>query len=193
MTSFREKRDQVEQKVMVNLLSEIEKNPSCTQRGLSQDLGIALGLMNQYVKRCVSKGWVRASQVSPRRMTYFLTPEGFLEKSQMVRDYLAGSLSFFRDAKGQCEEVFAFCETQGWQNIALVGAGDLAEIAHLVSQAMNIETTLVVDMGTLKEFDAVMITDVLNPQSIYDDLKKHLPKERLVVLDLLHISRGGAV
>ena len=66
---------------MVHLLSEIERNPSFTQRGLAGELNIALGLMNQYLKRCVTKGWVKASQISPRRITYFLTPEGFIEKA----------------------------------------------------------------------------------------------------------------
>ena len=93
----------------MGLLNAIEKNPSFTQRGLSSDLGVALGLMNQYLKRCVTKGWVRASQVSPRRIAYFLTPEGFKEKSQMVRDYLSSSLSFFRDARSQCDVVFRVC------------------------------------------------------------------------------------
>ncbi len=74
--------------------------------------------MNQYLKRCVTKGWVRASQISPRRITYFLTPEGFKEKSRMVKDYLARSMTFFRDARAQCEEVFAHCKAQGWSKIA---------------------------------------------------------------------------
>lgn len=191
MAPFQEKKDQAEQKVMVSLLSEIEKNPSCTQRGLSKDLGIALGLMNQYIKRCINKGWVRASQVSPRRITYFLTPEGFLEKSQMVRDYLAGSFSFFRDAKAQCEEAFLFCEAQRWSKVALVGVGDLAEIAHLVAQGVGVEATIIGDAEAFKEFDAVLITEVEHPQKTYETLTKHVPQERLLVLDLLHVSRKG--
>ena len=52
MPTFQNTREQTEQKVMVQLLSEIERNPSFTQRGLAGELGIALGLMNQYLKRC---------------------------------------------------------------------------------------------------------------------------------------------
>jgi len=64
---------------MVHLLSEIDRNPSFTQRSLASELGIALGLMNHYLKRCITKGWIRASQISPRRISYFLTSEGFAE------------------------------------------------------------------------------------------------------------------
>src|SRR3990167_5444711 len=88
MAAFQDTREQTEKKVMVHLLSEIDRNPSFTQRGLASELGIALGLMNQYLKGCVTKGWLHASQISPRRITYFLTPEGFKEKSNMVTDVL---------------------------------------------------------------------------------------------------------
>ncbi len=95
----------MEQKVMGHLLTEIEKNPSLTQRGLASELGVALGLINQYFKSCVIKVWLRTSQVSSRRITYFLTPEGFKEKSWMVGQYLTRFLTFFRDTRKQCEEV----------------------------------------------------------------------------------------
>ena len=86
MAAFQDTREQTEQKVMVHLLSEIESNPSFTQRSLAEGLGIALGLMNQYLKRCVNKGWIRATQISPRRITYFLTTNGFKEKMKKFMD-----------------------------------------------------------------------------------------------------------
>lgn len=190
MAAFQDTRQHTEQKVMVHLLTEIESNPSFTQRGLASELGIALGLMNQYLKSCVTKGWVRASQISPRRITYFLTPEGFKEKSQMVKGYLARSLTFFRDAKTQCNIVFEVCQQKGWQKIALVGDGDLAEIAQLVAQGCGLCVDLVgLDMD-LRIYDAVLVTDVMNPQGTYDSLKDKVESYRVLVLPLLHISRG---
>lgn len=189
MAAFQDTREQTEQKVMVHLLSEIERNPSFTQRGLAGELNIALGLMNQYLKRCITKGWIRASQVSPRRITYFLTPSGFLEKSHMVKDYLARSMSFFRDAKSQCEEAFEHCKSQGWVNIALVGEGDLADIAILVISADNFVIDVVSPDADLKKYDAVIITDVMNPQGTYDLIKHKVDYHKLLTLNLLHISK----
>src|SRR5690349_16493460 len=123
MATFQETREQMEQKVMVHLLTEVERNPSFTQRRLASELGIALGLMNQYLKCCITKGWIRPAQVSPRRISYFLTPEGFNEKRQMVTTYLARSFVFFRDARSQCETLFEECQHKGWQKIGLVGSG----------------------------------------------------------------------
>ena len=189
MAAFQNTREQTEQKVMVHLLTEIDRNPSFTQRGLASELGIALGLMNQYLKSCVTKGWIRASQLSPRRITYFLTPDGFKEKSSMVTDYLARSLTFFRDAKAQVEEAFNNCHKQGWNKVAFVGEGDLADIAKLVSHATNIQVNLVAINSDFTSFDAVMITDVVNPQGTYDVLKGKVEYNHLLALRLLHISK----
>lgn len=189
MAAFQDTREQTGQKVLVHLLSEIERNPSFTQRGLAQELGIALGLMNQYLKRCMTKGWIRGSQISPRRITYFLTPEGFKEKSYIVKDYLARSLTFFRDARTQCEEVFVECKAQGWLKIALVGAGDLADIAKLVAQGTGIKVEVIGANTDLGNYDAVLITDVMNPQGTYDTIKEKVEYRRLLTLRLLHISR----
>lgn len=214
MAIFQNIREQTEQKVMVHLLTEIEGNPSFTQRGLAGELGIALGLMNQYLKRCLTKGWIRASQVSSHRITYFLTPAGFKEKSLMVGDYLARSFTFFRDAKAQCEEAFIDCKTNGWLNIALVGSGDLADIAKLVAHGIGVGVNIMdlediigsmnqcVDADSmidedklnlkkidLKVYDAVLVTDVINPQSTYDAIHEKVEYQRLLTLKLLHISR----
>ncbi len=191
MSAFQDTREQTQQKTLVHLLSEIDRNPSFTQRGLASELGIALGLMNQYLKRCITKGWVRASQLSPRRIRYFITPEGFKEKGLMVTDYLSRSMTFFRDARAQCEEAFVYAKAQNWIKIALIGPGDLADIAQLVAQGMGLSLQ-VVDKTTadLSHFDAVLITDIMDPQGTYTTIKDKVEAQRVLVLPLLHISMG---
>lgn len=190
MAAFQDTREQTEQKVMVHLLSEIERNPSFTQRGLATELNIALGLMNQYLKLCVTKGWIRASQVSPRRITYFLTSEGFHEKSHMVRAYLARSMMFFRDARTECENAFAFCKAQDWKHIGLVGEGDLADIAKIVALSVKIEVENARVEADLKKYDAVLITDTVDPQGTYEALTNKVGYHHLLILPLLHISKA---
>ena len=189
MAAFQDTREQTEQKVMVHLLSEIERNPSFTQRGLAGELGIALGLMNQYLKRCTSQGLVRVSQISPRRISYFLTPKGLKEKSLMVKDYLARSLTFFRDAKIQCEEAAKHCNSLEWCNIALVGTGDLADIARLVFQGAGLNVNVVDVNENLDQYDAILVTDISAPQNTYDILRNRINCQNILVLKLLHISR----
>ena len=43
--------------ITLGVLSAVERDSAITQRSLSSELGIALGLANAYLKRCVRKGW----------------------------------------------------------------------------------------------------------------------------------------
>ena len=190
MATFQDTREHTERKVLVHLLSEIERNPSFTQRGLADELGIALGLMNQYLRRCVTKGWLRATHISPKRISYFLTPEGFREKSAMVTDYLARSFTFFKQARLQCETVFTECEAKGWTRIGLSNAGDLADIAYLVVQGTPLTLSVIRETDDRTDFDAILVTDAETPQQTYDSLKTKLKVDRILNLPLLHISKG---
>jgi DNA-binding MarR family transcriptional regulator len=192
MAVFQDIRTHIEKKVLVHLLSEIERNPSFTQRKLANELGIALGLMNQYLRSCVTKGWLRATHLSPKRITYFLTPEGFKEKSIMVTDYLARSFVFFKQARIQCESVFAECEKKGWARIGLSNPGDLGDIAQLVAQGTNLTLSVLVDMDDVTPFDVILVTDTESPQHTFDCLKTRFKVNRILDLPLLHISRGSS-
>src|SRR5215510_8474273 len=125
--------------ILLSVLDAVERDPTLTQRSVARDLGIALGLVNTYLKRCVRKGLVKVSQVPRRRYAYYLTPQGFAEKSRLTATYLSQSFSFFRRARGECAELFAAAVRRGHQRLALVGDGDLAEIASLVARDYPVE------------------------------------------------------
>ena len=115
--------------VVLRLLSSIERDSAITQRKLAGHLGIALGLANAYLRRCIRKGFVKATRVPFNRYAYYVTPQGFAEKSRLTASYFAASLDFFRRARGECGMLLAQCADDGWSRVALFGAGDLAEIA----------------------------------------------------------------
>ena len=117
--------------ITLGVLSAIEENERATQRAISEELGIALGLANAYLKRCVKKGFVKVQHIPANRYAYYLTPTGFAEKSRLTADYLSMSFNFFRSSREQCAEQFAACQNRRWTRIALAGCGDLAEIFTL--------------------------------------------------------------
>src|SRR5665811_2593048 len=86
-------------RIMLGLLESVERNGAQTQRHLAAELGIALGLVNAYLKRCVKKGLVKVSEAPARRYAYYLTPHGFTEKSRLTVEYLSYSFTLFRRAK----------------------------------------------------------------------------------------------
>ena len=70
------------------LMSEIATEEPVSQRELARRLGIALGLVNSYLKNLVSKGFVRVKNFPRNRYAYLLTPKGFAEKSRLAYQHL---------------------------------------------------------------------------------------------------------
>src|SRR5438445_12112637 len=105
--------------VVLSVLTSIEGHGAITQRKLAGELGIALGLANAYLRRCVRKGLVKMRQVPLNRYAYYLTPQGFAEKSRLTAEYLAVSFDFFRRARTDCAVLLRQCEARGWRIVAL--------------------------------------------------------------------------
>src|SRR5690348_14739551 len=99
--------------IVLGLLTSVERDHAVTQRKLARDLGIALGLVNAYLRRCVHKGFIKVSQAPLNRYAYYLTPQGFAEKSRLTAEYLTVSLHFFRQARADCAVVLGQCAARG--------------------------------------------------------------------------------
>jgi DNA-binding MarR family transcriptional regulator len=136
--------------ITLGVLAAIEADSAISQRTLSNELGVALGLANAYLKRCVRKGFVKIQQVPRRRYAYYLTPQGFAEKARLTGEYLASSLQFFRRARAQINEMMSECTERGWRKIALAGASDIAEIATVTAHDHEVVLVGVIDGATEK-------------------------------------------
>lgn len=196
-----------ETEITLGVLEAVEENSAVTQRSVASELGIALGLTNAYLKRCVKKGLIKVNQIPPNRYAYYLTPKGFAEKSRLTAEYLSSSFTFFRRARTQCEAILSECANQGWRRVALVGDGDLAEIATLCAREFDLELVgvlgdgpagagraglpVVGDFEALGHIDAAVITDLSDPQGAFERLRGHLPEARVLAPAMLRIRRPG--
>jgi DNA-binding MarR family transcriptional regulator len=191
-------------RIVLGLLESVERDGAQSQRKLASDLGIALGLVNAYLKRCVKKGLVKIGQVPPRRYGYFLTPHGFAEKSRLTVEYLSSSFSFFRRAREDCSSVLGTAHARGWYRVALVGVSDLAEIATICALEKGIAIVAVVDAKSTNDrfvatpvvksiaavpggFDALVITDLQATRESVQAVVAELDAERVLVPALLGI------
>ena len=185
-------QDPGDPEIVLGLLSSIERDSAVTQRKLAGELGIALGLANAYLRRCVRKGLVKVSQVPLNRYAYYLTPQGFAEKSRLTAEYLAYSFDFFRRARRDCSELLRQCAAHGWRCVVLYGAGELAEIGVLSAGDSGIEIVCVVDASAAGRrcaglavvadlaaaqrhaapdgIDGIVLTDTRSPQASFDRL-----------------------
>src|SRR5512133_927428 len=81
------------------LMSEIAGDEPLSQRELSRRLGIAVGLVNSYMKNLVSKGFVRVKNFPSNRYAYLLTPQGLAEKSRLAYQHLSYFTSLYTVAR----------------------------------------------------------------------------------------------
>jgi DNA-binding MarR family transcriptional regulator len=191
-------------RIMLGLLDAVEQERAQSQRLLASELGIALGLVNAYLKRCIKKGLVKVRGAPARRYAYYLTPQGFAEKSRLTVEYLSYSFGFFRQAKTDCSGLFQSAKAGGVRKVLLAGQSDLAEIAALCAMEHGIEIVGVVQNGATKRkfiglpvfadfesasepFDAILITDLTTARETRDAAVARFGVGRVLVPELLRL------
>lgn len=145
MSGAPQRRQAENARTMLGLLESVERNGYQSQRHLAAELGIALGLVNAYLKRCVKKGLLKVKQAPARGYAYYITPRGLSEKTRLTFEYLSYSFSFFRAAKTDCAALLAEARARGVKRVVLAGVSDLAEIAIICAVDSGVEVVAVVD------------------------------------------------
>jgi DNA-binding MarR family transcriptional regulator len=205
-------RDDADERILAGLLASVDREGKISQRQLAAQLGVALGLVNAYLKRCVKKGLIKVRNAPPRRYVYYLTPHGFREKARLTAEFLAYSFASFREARTQCSALMDIAAARGWQSVALIGASDLTEIAILCASERGINVTAVIDDSVAKAkvigvpvvarlsilsppCDGFMITGIQKAQALYDEVVQAKGPDCVLVPPMLSIApkrrRGG--
>lgn len=125
--------------ILLGVLDAVDRDSKISQRIISRELDIALGLTNAYLKRCMRKGWIRIQQVPRRRYLYYLTPQGFAEKTRLTGEYLSSSFTFFRRAREQISRLLETCVEKDWNRIAFVGISELAEVGTICAHDFPVQ------------------------------------------------------
>lgn len=129
----------------LQLLSEISGEEPLSQRELSRRLGIAVGLVNSYLKNLVSKGYVRVKNFPSNRYAYLLTPQGIAEKSRLAYQHLNYFTSLYTVARQDYLDLFRRLEKSGVREVVFCGVDEVAEVAYLSLQETGLELVAVMD------------------------------------------------
>jgi len=185
----------------LGVLSAVDADSSVTQRSLASELGIALGLTNSYLKKCIDKGLVKIKQVPANRYAYYLTPRGFSEKSRLTAEYLQASFSFYRRAKKDFTNIMRICSEKNMLDIILSDQSELAEIALIISLNTNVNLLGIIGNSSknningipikenikfFKKFDKVIITNIDDSKSRYEELSKVVSIDKIIIPDALN-------
>lgn len=163
------KDEQLDDYRSLQLLDEISKNHELTQRDLSRKLGVALGLINSYLKNLVSKGYVTVSTIPRKRYTYYLTAHGFTEKTRLTYRHLQNFTTLYRVARRDFHNLFTKLRLAGPKRIAFCGIDEVTEIAYLSLKEAGLELAAIFDADSPKK-------DFLGHEILrFDDIKKIAP------------------
>lgn len=183
----------------LNVLSAVDADSKVTQRSLSAELGIALGLTNSYLRKCIDKGLIKIKQVPANRYSYYLTPSGFSEKTRLTAKYFKTSFKFYRKAKEECSSLLKELIANKKSRIIFSDYSEFAEIFSIV--ALNSEINILgaigldadntinipikSDVSMFGDYDSILITDMENITSRYEELLKLIPKDKIILPAIL--------
>ena len=193
--------DDKEDEITLKLLGVIDNNNDVSQRHLAKELGVALGLTNSYLKRCVRKGLIKIKQAPANRYFYYLTPKGFAEKSRLTAEFFTSSFSFYRQASESCQRAILEIIERRFDKVIFCGASELAEIASLRAMENGIEITGIYDplfakkkflghrvrvnLRSLRDDEVCLLTSVVNASDMYEQSASRIGSGKIIVPDII--------
>ena len=178
------------------LLTEIAGDEPLSQRELARRLGIAVGLVNSYLKNLVGKGYVRVKAFPRNRYAYLLTPTGITEKSRLACRHLSYFTGLYTVVRQDYLNLFRSLEDRGVRQVIFCGVDEVAEIAYMSLRETGLELVKIVDdlscgrefLGNtalpLAELDnddtLVVITSLKRGDALWETLRQRGFAHRLV-------------
>ena len=91
------------------ILREISKNPSISQREIAKKSRMSLGKVNYAIKSLIEKGYVKIHNFSEsknkRNYMYILTPAGMYQKAKLTTAFLKLKMEEYERLKKEIEEL----------------------------------------------------------------------------------------
>ncbi len=119
------------------IIDEIGKDLNTTQRKISHQIGLSLGMTNLIIKKLIAKGYVKVKGLDRRRVQYILTPRGFAEKVRKTHRYLLRSIKTLKKVKEKIQDTILEYYKKGEKNFIILGKGELADIVEISLRDMG--------------------------------------------------------
>ena len=115
----------------LEMLTQIEANPDINQVALADELGVAVGTINWYLKRMIDKGYVKVKRAQRKKLRYIITPEGIALRAALTVDYIKTSFDLFRLVRERSNLCLDQLEKAGFNQVNVTGEDDVAEVVRL--------------------------------------------------------------
>jgi len=187
----------------LRLLEELEKNPIVSQRELSHKFNIALGVTNACLRRMARKGWIRIRDLNPRKIGYYLTPKGVLEKARLTLNLISFRIQNYVELKRIIANRLLEMENKGLKQLVFYGISDEMEVAYITLQGVNLKLVGIVDddekvtshiifgyeiepVSRVKELkpDCILITSLIENGEKRDRIKSIFGQNSICIKDI---------
>jgi DNA-binding MarR family transcriptional regulator len=185
------------------ILGRVAGGRKLNQRMLAGELGVALGLANAHIRRCIDDGLVETTPGKSKRRDYTLTPAGARELARLQARHVVEQSADIGRVVASFDRVFTKLVADSAKKVILCGGDGLADIGVLCSLAAGIKPIGVwrhaaaprsirgvpgIVLETTVNADAVVLSVAHNASSVYHALRRRLPAERIVIPDILEFD-----
>jgi len=120
------------------VVDAISRNPQSSQRDISNDVGLSLGLTNILITRLAKKGYLKAKKINARRIRYIITPKGIKEQTKKTYKFMKRSLKVVSKIKKKIENFAIEMYGDGLKKFIIIGNGELSDITEIILKAMQL-------------------------------------------------------
>jgi DNA-binding MarR family transcriptional regulator len=113
------------------------------QRDLSHRMNLSLGQTNMLIRRLVSKGYIRISQLSKKKVKYLLTPKGFTEKMRKSVKYTINTINSIGLIKNKVRSVIQQLYQSGERKFFILGDSDLVILVEKAFKESAFDTCVI--------------------------------------------------
>jgi len=164
------------------IIDEIDKDLNTTQRKLSRQIGLSLGMTNIIMKRLIAKGYVKVKGLNRRNVQYLLTPRGFAEKVRKTHRYLLRTIETLKTVKEKIRDTVLEYYKKGEKNFTILGKGELADIVEMSLRDMG--------KGDLRYWRARTPEEINSKHSIILLTDRNIQKRNNRYLNILEAISG---
>lgn len=173
------------------ILQAIASGERITQRSLSSDIGVALGLTNLLICRLVAKGYVKVAGMGTRHIRYLMTAAGWEALGHATRLSLENTVHLYTQTREQIRTslsgVSGRCDVDaaGQKRVLFYGAGDVAEIAYVSLQSTDLTLVGVVDDRRRGRFFDL---EICGPDQLSAHALGTVPYSHVIVTSVRHAA-----
>ncbi len=133
-----------------------------SQRDLSRAINMSLGMTNVLVKRLTHKGLIVMKKVSPRNVTYVLTPDGMNELAKRTYRYLKRTMKqvvVYKEAVLSLAQKASVC---GFTALVMLGESDIAFIVEYAAGRLGMDFHLLALASDIPEGSFVFVSETVS-------------------------------